>query len=492
VTTFTPFRIRVLFVAALFAAATAIAALAATRPDPATQAEADGCTRDFAAFLKKEAPIWAYIGDASKPADGPPPAPQVATGVVDASPPWLGAHPADIDDPVAHTSFDLVANVKPDASAGFLLGTGNFSGVGEVEQAGRLHVEWEERAFPLFAWPAQGDRVQLHGNWVWDCGHRSGGGERTELHPLRAVWVERQGLSPRSPAGEREGDLVISTDGTPASSSANCAHRAKGARAAFTPCLSSDPGWQDVNGSYSFVVGAPPRPDARARMRVRIVDAGSTPGAPRVTAAPGRNGVVVRVRIASPPGRRVVVAKRVFVGWDRSPRPVHLRVTFDRILVRRAMDPGCMAPCTSVETTRVGQISKPPGEWILYSNVAGVWQRWALLRPVDGQTIQLRRSVDVYVGRSQRFGVVVTGRECDNGSLSARSITSPPSPCPAGTGEFLDRDGDDGPGTAAQYYRSPGVAAGTHAVDSHLDHSSCPSVNRQGCYRVTYTITVVG
>jgi hypothetical protein len=491
VTTVTPLRIRAFFVVALLAGASAIAALAATRPDPATQAEADGCTRDLGAFLRREAPTWVYVGDASSAASGPPPAPQVVNGVVDASPPWLAAHPTDIDDPVSHASFDVVANVKPDPPSSFLLGTGNLAGLGEVEQAGRLHVEWEEAAFPAFAWPAEGDRVQLVGSWVWDCGHWTGGGERTELHPLRAVWLERRGASPRSPAGEREGDLVISTDGTPAASSANCAHRTKGDRNAFKACLASDAGFQDAGGTYRFTLHAP-RPDVRARLRVRVVDAGSTPGAARVTAVPVRNGAVVTVNVLAPPGRRFVVAKRVLAGWSDSPRPVHLRVTFDRILVRRAMDPGCTAPCTSVETTRVGQISKPPGEWSLYAEVAGVWQRWPLLRPVDGQTIPLRRTVDVYVGRRQAWSVLVTGRECDNGSLSARSITAPPSPCPAGTGEFLDREGDDSPGTVAATYRSPAEAIGTHAVDSHLDRSSCPPANRRGCYRVTYTVKAVG
>jgi hypothetical protein len=475
----------------LLATGTAIAALAATRPDPATQAQADGCGRDVAALFKKEEPTWVYVGDAGRPAAGPPPAPQTVKGIVNTSLTWLGAHPSPIDDPVTHSSFDFVVNVKPDSSAGFLLGTGNFAGLGEAEETGRLHVEWEEAAFPGFAWPSTGDRVQIRGSWVWDCGHWSGGGERTELHPAHAFWVERQGVSPRSSSGEREGDLVISTDGTPAAASANCAHRTKGDAAAFKSCLASDTGWQDVNGAYRFSLGAPPRPSARARMRVRVVDAGSSPGAPAVRAAPGLNGAVVTVDVSAPTGRRVVVAKRVFVGWDRSPRPVHLRVTFDRILVRRAMDPGCTAPCTSNETTHTGQISKPPGEWVLYSDVAGVWQSWPLLRPFDGQTIPLRRSVDVYVGRRQPWSVLVTGRECDNGSLSARSVTVPPSPCPTGTGEFLDLVGDDAPGTVADYYRSPAAGVGTHSSDSHSEQSSCPAVNRRGCFRVTYTVTRV-
>jgi hypothetical protein len=484
-------RIRLGFAVAVTVSAGGIAAFAATRPDPATQAQADGCGRSVSALFKKEQPTWVYVGDAGFPAAGPPPPPQMVNGIASASPLWLSAHPTDVDDPVSHASFDFLVNVKPDSSAGFLLGTGNFAGAGEAEEAGRLHTEWEQAALPSFAWPSAGDRVQLQGNWVWDCGHFTGGGERTELHPLRAFWVERQGVSPRSASGEREGDLVISTDGTPAAGSANCAHRTRDDTTAFKACLDSDSGWQDVNGSYRFALVAPPRPGPKERLHLRVVDAGSSAGAPAVEAVPGLNGAVVTVEVSSPPGRQVVIAKRVFAGWDTSPKPVHLRVTFDRILVRRSMDPGCTAPCTSVETTRPGQISKPPGEWVLYSEVAGVWSRWPLLRPVDGQTIPLHRSVDVYVGRRQPWSVLVTGRECDNGSLSARSITAPPSPCPAGTGEFLDLSGDDSPGTVFARYVSPQAGVGAHGVDSQSAHSSCPAVNARGCYRVVYTITVL-
>src|SRR5262249_58779029 len=123
-----------------------------------------------------------------------------ASGLVSATPAWLGAHPASVDDPVTHDSFDFLINVKVDPQYDFLLGTGNFAG--EAEETGRVHTEWEEKAFPSFAWPEPGDRVLLLGNWVWDCGHWAGGGERTELHPLRAVWVQRQAVSPRSATGE--------------------------------------------------------------------------------------------------------------------------------------------------------------------------------------------------------------------------------------------------------------------------------------------------
>jgi hypothetical protein len=456
--------IRVAAAALLVSAATAIAAFAATRPDPATQAEADGCARSQAALFRKEAPTWAYVHDSAAPPSGPPPKPQWVHGVVDTSPAWLAAHPADVDDPVSHDSFDFLVNVKPDAADGALLGTGNFAPDGE--QTGRLHAEWEEAAFPRFAWPSAGDRVALLGSWVWDCGHFGGGGERTELHPLRAVWVQRRGGA--------EADLLISTDKTSAGGAADCAHRTKGDRAAFKACLAADDGWQDVSGFYSF-----PLPTAG---RFRVIDAGSTSGSS--VRIKGRS---LLVTVDSPPGRRVVVAKRILAARET----VHLRVRFERILVRRAMDPGCTAPCTSVETTRVGQISKPPGEWVLYSQVAGVWSRWPLLRPVDGQTIALNRSVDVYLPRREPVTVLVTGRECDNGSLSAHSVTTPPAPCPGGTGEFLDLVGDDAPGTVFDRFASAAAAAGTHVSDSRLEQSSCPRVNRLGCYRITYSVAIL-
>ncbi len=483
---------------AVLAVGATVAALAAPRPDPNVQAKLDGCTRNVAGLFKKEEPTWVYLGDAGAPASGPPPPAQWARGVVDATPAWLGSHPSDVDDPVSHDSFDFLVNVKADPNSGFLLGgdptasTGNFAG--EAEETGRLHTEWEQAAFASFAWPAPGDRVSLLGNWVWDCGHWTPGGERTELHPLRAVWVERHALSPRSPAGESEGDLVISTDATPAGESADCAHRTKGDRAAFQACLASAPNWQDAGGTYRFSLGGPPRPAGSGKWRVRVVDAGSSPGAPAVTAVPGLNGAVVTVTVAAAPGTRVVIAKKVFVGWQptaATPKPVHLRVTFERILVRRAMDPGCTAPCTSAETTRTGQISKPPGEWVLYSDVGGIWSQWPLLRPSDGQTIRLNRTLDVYAGRQSPLGVTVTGRECDNGSLSAHSITRPPAPCPAGTGEFLDLVGDDAPGSVADTYRTPAAALGEHVSNSRNAGSSCPPVNVHGCYQVVYRVSRV-
>ena len=391
--------------------------------------------------------------------------PQTATGVVSATPAWLGSHPTDVDDPVTHSSFDFLVNVKPDAPSGFLLGTGNFAGAGESEEAGRLHTEWEQSRLPDVRLALARRPDKLTGNWVWDCGHWLGGGERTELHPIRAFWVQRQGVSPRSATGETEADLVISTDGTPAGASANCQHRTRGDKAAFKACLAADPGWQDVTGSYRFVLAAPSRPSAKARLRIRVVDAGSTAGAPAVKAVPGPKGVVVTVDVSTPPGRRVVIAKRVLAGWDAAPEPVHLRVTFDRILVRRSMDPGCIAPCTSVETTRVGQISKPPGEWTLYSDVAGVGEPVAVAPPgrrTDDPPREERRRL------SRRAAALAARRHRGSATTAASARAALPRPRRrARPGPGVPRPGRRRRARCRhRRYTSPRAALGVHATDS--------------------------
>jgi hypothetical protein len=71
----------VLVLLALVAGATAWR-LADVKPDPNTQAIADGCQRDTTKIYTGLAPNWAYVNDRDFPASGPPPAARWATGVV--------------------------------------------------------------------------------------------------------------------------------------------------------------------------------------------------------------------------------------------------------------------------------------------------------------------------------------------------------------------------------------------------------------------------
>jgi hypothetical protein len=497
-----------LAVAAVVLAATlvALAAYGATRPDPREQAVADGCGRDDAAAIQNRIPEWAYVGDRDSPTDGPPPPPQLLKGVVNANGAraYLATHVSGGDIPTTHRSHDVNVDVLPDAPYAALMGgdpaaaTGNFEGEGG--ERGRVHTELETLALPSFAWPEPGDRVELLGSWVWDCGHWIPGGERTEIHPIRALWVVRR-PSPRSPTGENEGDLFLTTDKTGAGKVADCAHKTRNDRAEFKACFGREPNWQDVTGRYEYFLPAPPRPGPRSRLTVRVVDAGSTSNAPALRLRSGPTGVAVSFEVPptlSPAPRRLVVARRVLVGWTRSPRPLHLRVRLTSVLVRRKMDPACRISepaCPDAgQSTNLGQTTDGPGEWVLTWDVGGIWGEWsprALLVRRDGQVFRSSRAVDLYVRPGAPWRLLVWGHECDYSALTAEDTGRPLAPCPPGR-ELGVRGGDDVPGAVLVRFRSPAASLGVHRADAlRREDSTCPRSNRRGCYQVTFRVSRV-
>jgi hypothetical protein len=465
----------------LCAAGVASAALAGG-PDSRTQPLLDGCTRERTAILAHDVPNWVYVGgdEAAQL--------QSLSGVVDSKfEPDLAAHPTGIDDPLTHTSYDFTFNVKVDPEFASLLGTGNEAE--QTAQTGRIHVERETRTFPVFAWPDRGDRVRLTGSWVWDCDHSDPEtGERTEIHPFRVLWVERNpgGSSPRSPAGDREADLFVTGASTPADTQAICAHRTKGDRAAFKECLTTPAGPLDPGGPECFVLRASKRPSSSARLVRRVVGAGHV-DVRRVSRG-------VSVCFGEAPGR---IAKRVFVGWRPARRPLHLRVRLRELLVRRAMDPGCPphdpgCPARD-ESTRIGQNTKPPGEWNVYVNAGGVWAPWRpiLIHPNDGDRIQTRQAIDFYVQRGKPWRLFVQTRECDFGLPNAYLQKVAVDPCPRLPDEVGSTIGDDVPGVLVDHFRSARASLGTHRTNSQLTESTCPASNRHGCFQLTYTVSLV-
>jgi len=496
-----------IIVAAVLSLAVLSAGLAATLsatarrqpgPDPQVDARPDGCGRDYLAQTRRDIPTWVYVGDRNAPASGPPPPPRRLEGRIDSRyGRELAVHPTPEDLPPVHRGYDFNFNVLPDPAYRGLLGgtsaqrTGNFAGHGETTN--RIHVEREQRALASFTWPEVGDRVALVGSWVWDCGHWTGGGERTEIHSYRALWVERNGgrPSPASASGESEGDVFLSSDKTYAGVEVDCAHRTKGSVIAFHACLLTEPAWQDTSGTYRFRLRVPPRPASGARLLVRVLDAGSSAGAPRARARASGNGVDVTLRVKATAGKRLVVAQRVLARWTGAPRPEHLRLRFVRLLVRRAMDPGCpggVNSCGSKETTHGEQVSRPPGEWNVYVDAAGVWKVWGkgLLSARDDQVFHGGPSFDLHLAPGRPWRVFVFTRECDFGSLgNADGPTHALTPCPTSR-EFGTFDGDDVPGYAMARFASPEAALGAHRLRPQRRGSTCPAVNRLGCYEIGF------
>jgi hypothetical protein len=491
-------RIAIVGAVAVFAAIGAVVAFGVLGPDPEKQSRSDGCGRSRQLEFTRQSPGWVYVNDKDVPASGPTPPTQWLSGVVSAYRNLPDAsHPSGGDDPTTHDSFDLNVNVVPDPGYEQLMGglaeadTGNFEGEGEEKD--RIHLERESSGLPAWSWPEAGDRVQAMGSWVWDCGHWDPGGERTEIHPYRALWDERA-PSARSPYGESEGDLFVSTDATPAGQIAECAHKTKGDSAAYKACSFAQPSWLDVSGDYSLTLAAPPRPPGATHLVVRAVDRGSTLS-PAWSSTIAGGTLTLRFHLDATPGTRLVVAKQVYLGWRplaAATLPQHLRLTFTRLLTRRAMDPGCpdsKPECGSVQTLRGDQITKGPGELLVYTDVAGIWTLWPRVLPAqDGRVFALRYSTDLYVRPAQEWRLFVFPHECDFGVATWSDPARPMAPCPK-TGEFGNFSGDDVPGEIVVHYRGA-RAVGAHAANGSLEPpSTCPPANAHGCYRLWWTVT---
>jgi hypothetical protein len=438
------------------------------RPTSLNQPPRDGCQRSTLAIGFDTTPEWVYVYRN--------PAIRMARGLVRV------VHPALDESILQHQWYDFNANLVPDAGSRYLVAgsrharTENFGGerdTNAAEEIGRLHFEWESGTLPFFAWPTDGDRATIWGSWIWDCGHwtnvenNQGGtisGERTELHPLNAIVVNRR--APYLPArSESESDAFISNDGNLAHSVEQCALHHHPASATvydsgFTPCARNTANKvQPLARSYSFFVPAPPKPSSASSLKWRIVKRiPHSAGTERVRVA--RNGLDVTVRM--PRGRRPArYGKSFFVSWTGgSRRPATLKVTIKSVLVKHA-DPN---PALADPT---------PPPWNLYLDVNGYWKLlndWApaLYGVHDGQLIRINRTFTIHVPAGARVWVQTSGRECDEPSdTTLYGVTAGLlHPCPANRDEINPNIflllANDGLGTIVDTYRSAGAALGNH------------------------------
>lgn len=468
-----------------FAAGAAAWRLADVKPDPNVQAIADGCQRDTTKIYTGLAPNWAYVNDRDFPSAGAPPAAQWVSGTVRGAAGLLASRIASSDDPITHHSYDVNIDVTVDRPDDFLTGVSRDG----TSEHGTIHMERESSSFPEWAWPGPGDHVRALGSWVWDCDHYQPNGEKTEFHPFRAAWIVRP-ASPRAARLTSEGDLFVSTDATPAGREAECAHETKGSDQ-FKSCAHAYPDWLSVNGNYAFDLPAPSA--SCAHPSLRTVDRSSF-DPPRVRAAWTGRAWHVTFSVAATEGKRVLVARQLFAACGNSPGLDHLRLHFDRLLVRRAMDPSCppdKPTCPAAgESSLLGQITAGPGEWQLMWSVDGIWGRWpGTLAAHDGSVFTGKQSVDFYVAPGRPWTFVTLARECDFGALPGWDGPGhPTAPCPV-SNEVGNAKGDDYPGAITLTYRS--AAIGRHVTNATTGGSTCPPSNMEGCYQLTYTVSRV-
>ncbi len=455
-------RIAAVVLLVVFAAGAAAWKLADVKPDPNVQAMADGCQRDTTKIYTGLAPNWVYVNDKDFPASGPAPAPRWVSGTVKGPLGLLASRVASSDDPITHHSYDMNVDVTVDSASDFLTGVSRDS----TPERGTIHLERESGYIPFWAWPKPGDRVQALGSWVWDCDHYQGTGEKTEFHPFRALFSNNGTTA----------ELYVSSDATPAGQEAECAHETKGSDQ-FKACSHAASDWLSVNGDYALTLGAG---------KWRAVDRGSV-NAPAVSISGG----VARFTVAAPAGKRVVVAKefvRAGAGGTR------LRLHFDKLLVRRAMDPSCPPDKPDCpyknESTLLGQIASSPGEWQVYWSVNGVWGRWpGTLAARDGSVFNGKQTVPFTVQGNAPWTLVVLARDCDFGALPGWDGPGhPTAPCPR-SNEVGNSTGDDYAGAITVTQK--GLGLGRHVVDASTVGSTCPASNTHGCYQLTYTVSRV-
>jgi hypothetical protein len=491
--------VRALIVAAILLAATPAVALAG--PDPVNQPLADGCQRNAAGLLTFSSPEWVWVGGKST---------TDATRIVEGT--TTLTHTAEEDLPESHTSYDLDTDVIPDPTYLGLLagsptaGNGNFAPGADY---GKLHVEWESRALPAYAWPTEGDRVKMWGQWAWDCGHWGEGiqtdqnnpqaslvgtgdyllpgqvegdpppslrGEQTELHPLQAVVVTRR--QPwLAPAGQSQTDAFISNDGTHAYAEERCAHDIAPLPGVpsygpdFTACANTAANEQQPGRgrSYDFFVPAPPKPAPGAQLDYReIARVQGSAAAEQVTERP--DGLAVHVTFPDRAGA-LAYGTTFLVGWTPAPAAAtHLRLRLDSVTVVKSLDPN---------PDRFRQTGPPPGEYNLYVDANGFWgfiggrgplapadDSWApgLGAVTDGQKVPVGHAIDFFVPSGGSVRIAISGRECDLPKMD---------PCVV-NGEVSDSN--DHPGQAIATFPSPEAALGAHHLvadtgDYSLDYS---------------------
>jgi hypothetical protein len=463
--------LRVATITALAAALCAAPAAAKNPPAPTdpNQPLTDGCQRSDFGIGFDTSPEWVYVYKNT--------AIRQAQGVVRV------AHPAKDDSILQHDGYDSNANLVVAKKFRSLLGgsqsaqTGNFAP--DTEEGGRLHFEWEGGTLPLFAWPTDGDRATIWGSWIWDCGHWSTGpanvggsivGERTELHPLNGIVVNRTSLSGPGKKDGRETDTFFSNQGTRAHAVEQCAlsHNPVAGGpfpqydSGFGPCAQqSSNKIQPLAHRYQYFVPAPPKPSGGAKLRFKIVGrAGGKSGSNKVQVKPDGLAVTTKVKGGTNP---VQFGQSFFSWWtpNSAKPPTTFRVTLGSLQINQS-DPDPIYGATT-------------SPWNLYLDLNGTWTLLNDLVPQlgavsNGETIPINKNLTVHAPNGSGLWLQVSGRECDEpGGTTVLGIPANlVYPCPANTTEqnpnIFKLLSNDDTGTILDIYKSAKAAVGSHST----------------------------
>ena len=81
-----------------------------------------------------------------------------------------------------HTFYDWNFHVRVDRQYTYLHSPTNV-----LDDDGLIECEWDTAFLPDWAWPQDGSRVWMVGRWIYDCGHPTANGHKSEIHPPKAL-----------------------------------------------------------------------------------------------------------------------------------------------------------------------------------------------------------------------------------------------------------------------------------------------------------------
>jgi uncharacterized repeat protein (TIGR01451 family) len=223
-----------------------------------------------------------------------------------------------------------------------------------------MEIEWETGDFPEWAWPDEGDRVWVDGNWIFDCGHPDeiDGVDhfKTEIHPPRAVASMRDQMrkmpgSGTTPVRVTATDLYVHGRGGFVTDMLQCGMdvllvNPNPENLCFAGIEPFPHRGTAIDENLDFFVNLPPKPSSGpAGLSVTFEDGpGNTLApAPIIEPIPADNPTQLKVTIplagsgASPDD---VYARRIFAGWLAPSDNLHrFSVTLNEGIAHEDQDP---------------------------------------------------------------------------------------------------------------------------------------------------------
>ena len=274
-----------------------------------------------------------------------------------------------------HTYYDWNFFVRVDPEYRDLLSEANIK-----DHDGLLECEWDTAFFPTWAWPQRGGRIWIVGRWIYDCGHPSKNGYKTEIHPPKAVATFRS--------------EAVRLPGNRGATRANTAVVYIGRKGGYWTSPIND-----MNYDFSFRL--PPKPFKGAVPKFKVTSkTGRLPVRPKITPSPASNPRELKVHIPLKGVRPHPAEYGVLIsgGWSdpkgaEAKRIIPVRVNIEKIFMDANKDP-------------IGR-----DEWYVYVGING---RWRVFESLGGSSKTLNHRVNLALHPSDRIHVTVCGFEADS------------------------------------------------------------------------------